>query len=63
MTEPLTENHLLWWILKAIDACRAEGVRPDTLLSETLWKNLGAPAWVLPAIREKYETYRHKVRG
>lgn len=51
----MTDKHLIYWILKAIDACRAEGVRPDTLLSETLWKNLGAPEWVLPAMREKYE--------
>jgi len=24
------------------------------LQSEALWKNIGAPVWVLPAIREKY---------
>jgi hypothetical protein len=46
------DNYLLHWVFRAIDACRAEGVRPDTLTSETLWKNLGAPDWVLPAMRE-----------
>lgn len=54
MTSQFNDKHLLWWVLKAINACRAEGTRPDTLLSETLWKNMGAPDWVLPAIREKY---------
>lgn len=54
MNSQFNDKHLLWWVLKAIDACRAEGVRPGTLLSETLWENLGAPAWVLPAMREKY---------
>jgi len=53
--EKLERKHLLWWVLYAINACRAEGTRPDTLLSETLWDNFGAPDWVLPAIREKYE--------
>lgn len=46
------DKYLLHWVFRAIDACRAEGVRPDTLTSETLWKNLGAPDWVLPAMRE-----------
>lgn len=55
MSEQFNNKHLLWWILKAVDACRAEGLRPDTLLSETMWNNLGAPAWVLQAMREKYE--------
>ena len=55
----MSKNHLLWWVLKAINACRAEGTRPDTLLSETLWKNLGAPKWVLPAIQEKYDEMKH----
>lgn len=50
----MTEKHLLFWIFKAIDACRANGTTRDTLLSETLWKNLGAPDWVLPAVRERY---------
>lgn len=49
----MTEKHLLYWIFKAIDACRGgRGVAPETLLSETLWKNLGAPGWVLPAIKQ-----------
>lgn len=55
MSDLFNDKHLIWWVLKAIDACRAEGVRPDTLLSETLWANLAAPSWVLPAIREKYQ--------
>lgn len=46
------DKYLLHWVFKAIHACRAVGVKPDTLLSETLWKNLGAPDWVLPAMRE-----------
>lgn len=50
----LNKKHLLWWILRAIDACRASRSDRHTLLSETTWKNLGAPEWVLPAIREKY---------
>ncbi len=50
-------KHLLWWIMRAIDVCRAEGTTRHTLLSETLWKNLAAPEWVLPSIREKYEEY------
>ena len=58
MSDQFNDKHLLWWVLKAVDACRAVGVRPDTLLSETLWKNLGAPDWVLPAMREKYEQRR-----
>jgi hypothetical protein len=53
----MSDKHLLFWIFKAIDACRAEGVRPDTLLSETLWKNLGAPDWVFPAIWEAKNQY------
>lgn len=55
MNSQFNDKHLLWWVLKAIDACRAEGIRPNSLLSETLWKNLNAPAWVLSAMREKYE--------
>ena len=51
------DKYLLFWTLKAIIACRAEGTRPDTLLSETLWKNLGAPDWVLPAMHEVYERF------
>ena len=54
MSEQFNDKHLLWWVLKAIDACRAEGVRPNTLVSETLWENLGAPKWVLQAMRDKY---------
>lgn len=50
----MNDKYLIWWILLAIKSCRAEGTRPETLLSETLWKNLQAPDWVLPAIREKY---------
>jgi hypothetical protein len=53
----MTDKHLLFWVFKAIDACRANGSTRDTLLSETIWKNLGAPDWVLPAIREKYELF------
>ena len=49
------DKYLLYWIFKAVDACRAKGTRPETLVSETLWKNLGAPDWVLPAIREARE--------
>lgn len=56
----MTEAHLLYWIFKAIDACRANGTTRDTLLSETLWKNLGAPDWVLPAVRERYEAFDTK---
>lgn len=51
------DKYLLFWTLKAINACRAEGTRPETLLSETLWKNLGAPDWVLPAMREAYARF------
>lgn len=51
------DKYLLFWILKAVNACRAEGTRPDTLLSETLWKNLGAPQWVLPAVKEAYARF------
>lgn len=58
MAELFNDKHLLWWVMRAIDACRAEGVRPDTLLSETLWLNLGAPKWVLPAMQEKYSQFR-----
>ena len=54
MSDRFTEKHLLWWVLKAVHACRAAGVRPNTLLSETMWSNIGAPDWVLPAMREKY---------
>jgi hypothetical protein len=54
----MTDKHLLYWVLKAIDACRSGRVGPDTLLSETLWKNLGAPDWVLPAMQEKYAEFR-----
>lgn len=54
----MTDKHLVFWILRAIDACRAARVGPDTLLSETLWKNLGAPDWVLPAIQEQYVEFR-----
>ena len=53
----MTDKHLLWWIFKAIDACRAAGTTRDTLLSETLWNNLGAPDWVLPAVRERYQSF------
>ena len=53
----MNDKHLLWWVMRAIDACRAAGTRRDTLLSETLWQNLGAPDWVLPAIREKCEAF------
>jgi hypothetical protein len=55
MSSQFNDKHLLWWVLKAVNACRAAGTRPDTLLSETMWKNIGAPEWVLPAMREKYE--------
>lgn len=48
------DKYLMTWTLKAIAACRAEGTRPETLLSETLWANLGAPHWVLPAMKEAY---------
>jgi hypothetical protein len=54
MSDKFNEKHLLWWVLKAIHGCRADGTTPQTLLSETLWKNLGAPDWVLPAVKEKY---------
>lgn len=54
MSDNFNEKHLLWWVLKAVNGCRAQGVNPDTLLSRTLWANLGAPDWVLPALREKY---------
>ena len=57
MSEQFSDKHLLWWVLKAIDACRADGVRPLTLQSETMWKNLGAPDWVLPAMLEKYREH------
>lgn len=56
----LKENHLLHWIFKAIDACRALGTTRDTLLSETTWKNLGAPDWVLPAVKERYGAFDSK---
>jgi hypothetical protein len=56
----MTDKHMLWWIIKAIDACRDTRVGPDTLLSPTLWNNLGAPAWVLPAIEEAYADYRRQ---
>ncbi|SHJ71215.1 hypothetical protein SAMN05444159_1291 [Bradyrhizobium lablabi] len=57
MTDQFNDKHLLWWVLRAIDACRSDGTRRDTLLSETMWKNLRAPDWVLPAIREKYQQF------
>lgn len=57
MSENFNDKHLLWWVLKAVHACRWQGVKPDTLVSETTWKNLGAPEWVLPAIREKYADF------
>lgn len=59
MSDKFNDKHLLWWVLRAIDCCRAEGVsvRPGTLLSETMWKNIGAPGWVLPSISEKYEEF------
>lgn len=50
----VTERQLLHWTLRAVNACRSAGTRPETLLSETTWKNLGAPDWVLPAMCEKY---------
>ncbi len=57
MGNEFNRNHLLWWIMKAIHCCRADGTRPDTLISETMWKNIGAPDWVLPAIKEKYSQF------
>ena len=54
MSDNFNDKHLLWWVLKAIHGCRAHGTTPHTLLSETLWANLGAPDWVLPAVKEKY---------
>lgn len=53
----MNDKHLLWWIFKAIDECRATGTTRHTLLSETLWKNLGAPDWVLPAVKECYAAF------
>lgn len=59
----LKEHELLRWIFKAIDACRASGTTRDTLLSETTWKNLGAPDWVLPAVKERYGAFDSKTGG
>ena len=60
MSDSFNDKHLLWWVLRAIHACRGQGTTPETLFSETLWKNLGAPDWVLPAIREKYEEFPYR---
>lgn len=48
----MTNKHLLWWILKAVDAAEGYGATRDHIL---LWVKQEAPAWVLPALREKYE--------
>lgn len=57
MTDQFNDKHLLWWVLKAVHACRAKGTTPDTLLSDTMWKNIGAPDWVLPSIEEKMKIF------
>lgn len=53
----MNDKHLLWWVFKAIDASRAAGTTRRTLLSETMWNNLGAPDWVLPVVRERYAAF------
>ena len=56
MAETFNNKHLLWWVKKAVHACRADGTTPRTLLSETMWANI-APEWVLQAMREKYDIF------
>lgn len=51
MSDLFNENHLLWWVLKAIDKCCIRSV--DVLTDESLWQQLDAPEWVLPAMEEK----------
>lgn len=54
MNSQFNDKHLLWWVLKAVDAYDG-GL--ESLLSETTWKLIDAPDWVLPAMREKYEIF------
>lgn len=46
MTTEFNDKHLLWWVLVAVNQARP-------LLTELTWKDLGAPDWVLPALRNK----------
>jgi hypothetical protein len=50
----MSEQHLLWWIFKALDAHTAHRY---TLLREDTWKEIGAPDWVWPTIRQRYQTF------
>jgi hypothetical protein len=49
-----SDRHLIWWVLKALDAHTAHRF---TLLREETWQEIGAPDWVYPAIRARYQTY------
>lgn len=55
MPSDFNDNHLIWWILKFVAEFGVDGdVRKETLLNSDYWEKVGAPHWVLPAIREKY---------
>jgi hypothetical protein len=55
VSDRFNDKHLLWWVLKAIQAGQVE----HDLVSEAMWKNIGAPEWVLPAMREKFYESNH----
>lgn len=46
------DKHLLWWILRAVDAAEGYGATREHILS---WVQHEAPEWALLALREKYE--------
>lgn len=52
MSDQFNDKHLLWWVLKAAGLFEVGSIE---LLDPTMLAEIGAPDWVLPALREKYE--------
>ncbi len=57
MSEQFNKNHLLWWILRALDETSSWGEAPNLQTAE-IWQQIDAPSWVFPAILEKYGQFR-----
>ena len=65
MSDLFNDKHLLWWVIKAIiEHDSEEAVRiMESLYEPSYWNYLGAPEWVLPAIREKITIFERENHG
>jgi len=61
MSDLFNDKHLLWWIIKALEV--QEYYLLLEMQRERIWKDLGAPDWVHPAIREKIAIFERENNG